>query len=84
MKFLAHSPVAMLIAGITVLALWLSVDIGPFKAPSAPAAVRPVAAKPAKPAMGEYVRNLTKVTWWSQLFFRTIIVLAMFHSKLHI
>ena len=75
MKTLAHSPIVMLVAGIVVLALWLSVDIGPFRAASAPKQV----AK--RQPITSFAQNLSKAQWWSYLFCRLVIVFALLHSK---
>jgi hypothetical protein len=79
MKTMSHSPVMMLLAGFAVLALWLSVDIGPFRAAGAPKRQK----KASQPA-GKYARNLTKAQWWSYLFCRLVIVVALLHSRTNI
>jgi len=75
MKTLAHSPIVMIVAGLAVLAFWLSVDIGPFRAGSAPK--QEVKRQPIK----TFTQNLSKAQWWSYLFCRLVIVFALLHSK---
>jgi hypothetical protein len=77
MKTLSHNPLVMLIAGIAVLALWLSVDIGPFRAAGSPKRVKTQSA-------AKYAQNLTKAQWWSYLFCRMVIVFALLHSKANV
>ncbi len=75
MKTLAHSPVLCVLAGLVVLGLWLTVDVWPFR----PA----TAARPAtRQTAATYAQNLTKAQWWSYLFCRMVIIVAIFHSKL--
>jgi hypothetical protein len=75
MKTLSHSPIIMLVAGLVVLALWLSVDIGPFRAAGAPKHTVK------RQSVSTYAQNATKAQWWSYLFCRMVIVLALLHSK---
>jgi hypothetical protein len=77
MKTLAHSPIVMVIAGLVVLALWLSVDIGPFRAGKAKQQAK-------RQPLTSYAQNMTKAQWWSYLFCRVVIVFALLHAKVNI
>lgn len=73
---LAKSPIVCVVLCVAILWLWLSVDIGPFRASNEPAPAR----RMALPSF----RNLSKAQWWSSLFCRIIVLFALFHSKLNI
>ncbi len=77
-KTLGHSPLVCVVACVAVLSLWLSVDIWPFR----PAAAANASRQSAQPTTAMYVRNLTKAQWWTHLFCRVVIFIALFHSKL--
>jgi hypothetical protein len=80
MKTLAHNPVACVLLGLLVLALWLSVDIGPFRAKVAKPAAEPASVRPTSAVLP----RLTRVQFWTYLFCKLAIVCAMFHSKISI
>jgi hypothetical protein len=79
-KFLGHSPIICIAACLVVLAVWLTVDVWPFRA--AMAAVP--APTPMKRPEPRFSQNLSKAQWWSYLFCRIIVFFALFHSKLSI
>jgi hypothetical protein len=76
---LGQTPFVCLIVCFAVLSLWLTVDMGPFRAAgistAAPAARQTAPSNP---------RNLIKAQWWNALFCRVIILFVVFHSKLNI
>lgn len=74
---LGQTPLICLLACVAVLSLWLTVDVGPFRAGGGvrPATRQVVLANP---------RNLSKMQWWNGLFCRAILLLVVVHSKLSI
>src|ERR1700759_5198271 len=74
-KFTLVNPVICVLVAVAYLALWLSVDVGPFRAS------RPVAAAKTARTEPSVYRNLSKAQWVSHLFCKVIILFAMFHSK---
>jgi hypothetical protein len=52
-KTMSHSPVLSLLAAITVLVVWLSVDVWPFRASVATPALVPLGARQARAAHSE-------------------------------
>jgi hypothetical protein len=73
----SQSPFFCVLVCLAVFAVWLTVDVGPFRASSVP---REESRRVALPS----ARNLTRFQWWNGLFCRVLIFSAMFYSKLHI
>ena len=72
-----HNPFICALLCLAVLFIWLSVDVGPFRANRSAKAVERETPRPAH-------RNITKLQWWSCLFCRIVVFFALFHSKLTI
>ena len=76
---LAHNPFLCIITCVAVLAIWLTVDIGPFRASRV--VPQPVKAAPtAMPKRG----NLARAQGWAGLFCHAVVLVALLHSKLSI
>jgi len=79
MMALSHAPVLCVLAGLGILALWLTVDVGPFRASS------PKPAPQAAAGQGRsFLRNMAKAQWWSYFFCKAVIAFALMHSKITI
>lgn len=75
-KVLGHAPFVCGFACLLLLSLWLSIDVGPFRASSAPKAPKAPQA-PRKESQSALPSART-------LFYRTFLLLVVVHSKLHI
>jgi hypothetical protein len=83
-KLLGYAPFVCFFACVIILGLWLSVDIGPFRAVSTVSAKtsRPLVKQPV--AVSNFPQNLGKAQWWSYLFCKVLVFGMLFHSKLMI
>jgi len=79
-KTLSRSPVICWVAAVAVLAVWLTVDVWPFRVET-PVPARARVAQQARPVAR---RKRNKAEWMNQMFCRLIIFALMFHSKLTI
>lgn len=72
---LAHKPFICVLACVAVVATWLSVDVGPFRAEAAKAPETNAAPLPS-------FRNIIRPEFWNGLFGRLLILAVLLHSKL--
>jgi len=74
---LGHAPFVCGFACLLLLSLWLSIDVGPFRASSAPKA--PQAPRQETQSAPLSTRNLAKA-----LFSRTFLFLVLVSAKIHV
>jgi hypothetical protein len=77
-KTMSQSPVLSLLAAIVVLAVWLSVDVWPFRAITTAPVMVPALARPARVVHSE---RLAKAQRWNGIMCRVLIFCVLLHSK---